>query len=88
MPPLEAMQAGTPIITGNNSSLPEVVGDAGILVNCESESETIKAYESLYFNEELRNQYIRKGLEQAKMFSWEKTINIIKNIFYDTISRN
>ena len=88
MPPLEAMQAGTPVITSNSSSLPEVVGDAGVLVNCEDENTVIKAYGSLYFNEELRNQYRKKGLEQAKMFSWEKTISIINKVFYDTISQN
>ena len=77
MPPLEAMQAGTPVITSNNSSLPEVVGDAAIMVDYDSEEQCIKAFEDLYFNEGLRKEYIEKGLEQAKRFSWEKTVGIM-----------
>jgi len=84
MPPLEAMQAGTPVITSNNSSLPEVVGDAAIMIDYNSEEQCIKAFEDLYFNEDLRKYYIHKGLERAKLFSWEKTVDkmtevIIKN---------
>jgi len=81
MPPLEAMQAGTPVITSNTTSLPEVVGDAGISVDCEDENAVIKAFEDMYFNEDLRSQYIEKGLEQAKLFSWDNTINAIKSAF-------
>ena len=81
MPPLEAMQAGTPVITSNNSSLPEVVGDAAISVNCEDENEIIKAFESLYYKEDLRLQYIDLGLKQAKLFNLDKTIKTITNVF-------
>ena len=73
MPPLEAMQAGTPVICSNNSSLPEVVGDAAITIDCDSEEQCIKAFEDLYFNENLRKEYIARGIERAKFFSWEKT---------------
>jgi len=75
MPPLEAMQAGTPVVVSNNSSLPEVVGDAAISVTYDDEQAIIKAFENFYFNEDLRKKYIAKGLERAKMFSWEKTVN-------------
>jgi glycosyltransferase involved in cell wall biosynthesis len=74
MPPLEAMQAGTPVITSNNSSLPEVVGDAAISLTYNDEPAVIKAYEDFYFNEDLRKDYIARGLERAKMFSWEKCV--------------
>jgi glycosyltransferase involved in cell wall biosynthesis len=84
LPPLEAMQAGTPVITSDNSSLPEVVGDAAIKIDCYSEEQCIKAFEDLYFNEMLRKQYIEKGFEQVKLFSWEKTgdkiIEIMLNV--------
>jgi glycosyltransferase involved in cell wall biosynthesis len=73
MPPLEAMQAGTPVITSNNSSLPEVVGDAAITITWDDEEACIRAFEDLYFNENLRKDYITKGIERAKLFSWEKT---------------
>jgi len=74
MPPLEAMQAGTPVITSNNSSLPEVVGNAAISLTYNDELAVIKAFEDFYFNENLRKEYIAKGLERAKMFSWEKCV--------------
>jgi len=74
MPPLEAMQAGTPVITSNNSSLPEVVGDAAISLTYNDEEAVIKAFEDFYFNENLRKEYIARGLERAKMFSWEKCV--------------
>ena len=84
MPPLEAMQAGTPVITSNNSSLPEVVGDAAVSLTYNDEDAVINAFENFYFNENLRKEYIIKGLERAKMFSWEKCtgqmIKIIEEI--------
>ena len=85
MPPLEAMQAGTPVITSNNSSLPEVVGDAAIMIDYDSEEQCIKAFENFYFNEELRNEYIAKGLERAKIFSWEKCTGRMIEIIEDNI---
>ena len=74
LPPLEAMQCGCPVIVSNNSSLPEVVGDAGLLIEWDSDEQHVEAYEKIYFHEELRKENGRKGLERAKMFSWEKTV--------------
>jgi len=75
LPPLEAMQCGCPVITSNNSSLPEVVGDAGVMIDWDSDEQHIDAYEKYYFNNDFREECRRKGLERAKMFSWEKTVN-------------
>jgi len=83
IPPLEAMQTGTPVITSNNSSLPEVVGDAAIMIDYDSEEQCIKAFEDLYFNEDLRKHYMEKGLERAKLFSWEKTIDKITKVIIE-----
>ncbi len=77
MPLLEAMQAGTPVICADNSSLPEVVGDAAILVDTNNKKEILNAFNRMYFDENLRKDYIKKGLERSKMFSWEKTYKII-----------
>ncbi|MHB9293705.1 putative D-inositol-3-phosphate glycosyltransferase [Hollandina sp. SP2] len=85
MPVLEAMQSGTPVITSNNSSLPEVAGDAAILVDCESEEQCIKAFETLYFNENLRKEYIKKGIERAKLFTWKKTVDKMTEAIISTI---
>jgi glycosyltransferase involved in cell wall biosynthesis len=86
MPPLEAMQAGTPVITSNNSSLPEVVGDAAISIDYDSEEQCIKAFEDLYFNESLRKEYIAKGFERAKLFSWEKTVGKMTDVIMMAVS--
>lgn len=77
LPPLEAMSCGTPVITSNNSSLPEVVGQAGIMIDYDDDNAHIKAYESYYFDENLRKENSAKGLERAKLFSWEKCADIM-----------
>jgi len=85
MPPLEAMQAGTPVIASNNSSIPEVVGDAAISLTYNDEEAVIKAFENFYFNESLRKEYIAKGLERAKMFSWEKCVGKMIEIIEEVV---
>ncbi len=75
VPPLEAMQCGCPVITSNNSSLPEVVGDAGIMIDWDSDEQHVEAYEKYYFNEELRREYGLKGLDRSKQFFWKKTVD-------------
>ena len=77
LPPLEAMSCGTPVITSNNSSLPEVVGNAAIMIDYDDDEAHIKAYESYYYNENLRQENSKKGLERAKLFSWEKCADIM-----------
>ena len=77
LPPLEAMSCGTPVITSNNSSLPEVVGQAAIMIDYDDDAAHIKAYESYYYNENLRQENSKKGLERAKLFSWEKCADIM-----------
>jgi glycosyltransferase involved in cell wall biosynthesis len=79
MPPLEAMQAGTPVITSNSSSLPEVVGDAAIKITYNDEDACIKAFEDLYYNENMRKEYIAKGIERAKLFSWNNTFKLMSD---------
>ncbi len=72
MPPLEAMQCGCPVIVSNNSSLPEVTGDAGLCVDYESLEQHIEAYEKYYFNPRLREENAAKGIERARRFTWKK----------------
>ncbi len=79
MPPLEAMMAGTPVICANNSSLPEVVGDAALLVDEQNEEEVLEAFKTFYYDKQMRDLYVKKGLERAKMFSWDKTCEIISD---------
>lgn len=71
LPALEAMNEGCPVVTSNNSSLPEVVGDAAICISPEDAYAHVKAYLKLLNDEDLRNDLIMKGKERVKQFSWE-----------------
>jgi len=72
LPLLEAMACGTPVIATNVSSLPEVVGDAGLLVSPEDEAELTVAMWRVLTDEALRAEMREKGLKRAKLFSWER----------------
>ena len=72
LPPLEAMSCGTPVITGNRSSLPEVVGEAGIMVDPYDPGAFGDAISRVLSSESLRTDMSARGLEQAKKFSWDK----------------
>lgn len=73
LPPLEAMACGTPVITSNISSLPEVAEGAALLVNPRNVAEIAEALERILTDQELRVRLARLGRERAKKFSWEKT---------------
>lgn len=72
LPPLEAMQCGTPTITSNTSSLPEVVGEAGIMIAPMDEDALCQAMLDIYQSSTLRQKMSVSSLEQARKFSWEK----------------
>ena len=73
LPILEAMKYGCPVITSNVSSLPEAGGDAAVYFNPESTEEIAEKIEKVISSEKLREEMIKKGYEQIKKFSWEKT---------------
>jgi glycosyltransferase involved in cell wall biosynthesis len=73
LPVLEAMACGCPVVASNTSSLPEVVGDAGILVNPYNINGLANAMYEVLANEGLREDLTKRGLARAKRFSWEKT---------------
>jgi glycosyltransferase involved in cell wall biosynthesis len=70
LPPLEAMACGTPVVTSNNSSLPEVTGDAALLVDPYSEDQIADALLQITGDDALRSRLRAAGLEQAKRFTW------------------
>ena len=74
LPPLEAMQCGVPVITSNTSSLPEVVGDAGIMLDPQDADGLCHSMLKLYNSPSLRNEMSLKSLKQAKNFSWDRCI--------------
>ena len=72
LPPLEAMQCGVPVITSNTSSLPEVVGDAGIMLDPKDADGLCQALLSLYEDGDLRAERAQKSLARAGEFSWRR----------------
>jgi glycosyltransferase involved in cell wall biosynthesis len=72
LPPLEAMQCGTPVITSNTSSLPEVVGDAGLMVPPTDADALCQAVLSLYRDDELRRRLSARARVRASEFSWSR----------------
>lgn len=79
MPILEAMKCGCPVICSNVTSMPEVIGDCGLLINPLNDESMVEALKKMYFDADFRNQCRKKGLERAKQFSWEKCAQIIIN---------
>jgi glycosyltransferase involved in cell wall biosynthesis len=81
LPPLEAMACGCPVVTSNTSSLPEVVGEAGIMVNPYDTSGLVRAMRRVLVDRELRDKMVRMGLEQSKKFTWEKTVELTLEVY-------
>lgn len=79
LPVLEALTCGAAVITSNTSSLPEVAGDAAMMVDPRDIDALAAALEQLLGDEELRAELIRRGIEQAKKFSWEKSAHQLRN---------
>ncbi|MDZ8260888.1 glycosyltransferase family 1 protein [Nostoc sp. ChiQUE01b] len=73
LPVLEAMACGTPVITSNLSSLPEVAGDAAILIDPCNTGEITEAMQAVATNSELRSHLSSQGITHSQKFSWEKT---------------
>ncbi len=86
-PVLEAMAAGIPVIASNISSLPEVAGDAAVLLDPTDESAWAEKIIEILGNDRLRKDLIAKGLARAKEFSWEKTARETLNA-YETVKIN
>lgn len=82
MPPLEAMACGTPVITSNTSSLPEVVQDAGITVDPGSEEEICAAMRMLLEDQELRRKLRVLGVQRAAGYTWEKSAEMLMDVYY------
>src|SRR6202521_2614766 len=81
LPPLEAMAHGTPVVTSNVSSLPEVVGNAAVLVNPENVFEIMRALLRVLLDQTVREKFKQRGYEQAKKFSWDASARQILGVY-------
>lgn len=87
LPPLEAFSYKTAVIAANNSSLPEVVGDAGILFETKNAQALMEAMERLITDTHLRSELIAKGSEQLKKFSWDKTAEETLAVYHKVLKQ-
>ncbi len=81
LPPLEAMASGTPVVTSNVSSLPEVVGDAAILINPYDPESLADGIRRVLTDDALRADLKTRGLARAREFSWEESVTRIRQIY-------
>jgi len=86
LPPLEAMACGIPVITSNTTSLPEVVGNAGITLPPTDVAKVSEALRQIICDKELRTTMRQKGLKQARLFSWEATARETLEIYKTVLS--
>ncbi len=83
LPPLEAMASGTPVVTSNVSSLPEVVGDAALLVDPTDPVAIADAMRRVLTDPILAAELSARGLARARTFSWEQAAVRIRDIYQD-----
>jgi glycosyltransferase involved in cell wall biosynthesis len=86
LPPLEAMASGTPVITSNVSSLPEVVGDAALLIDPYQPEAIAAAMERLLTDARLCESLRARGLVRAREFSWERSVRRVREIYDEVLA--
>ena len=86
LPPLEAMACGAPVMTSNVCSLPEVVGDAAILIDPLDVEEIAHGIRTLAENSDMRARMREKGLTRAKSFSWPETVRKTAEVLRSVVS--
>jgi glycosyltransferase involved in cell wall biosynthesis len=85
LPPLEAMASGAPVITSNVSSLPEVVGDAALLIDPMNASAIADAIIRVMSDAPLRAELVRRGLERVKTFSWARSVQRTRDVYAEVL---
>jgi glycosyltransferase involved in cell wall biosynthesis len=87
LPPLEAMAHGTPVLTSNVSSLPEVFDDAALLVNPENVFDIARGIRQILTDTVLRQTLRRRGYERARMYSWENAAQLVHAAYHSVLDR-
>jgi glycosyltransferase involved in cell wall biosynthesis len=85
LPPLEAMACGTPVVTSRISSLPEVVGDAALLVDPLSVDDIASALERVLTDEDLRRDLVLRGKARVRHFSWERSVRAVHQGYMEVL---
>jgi glycosyltransferase involved in cell wall biosynthesis len=85
-PPLEAMASGAPVITSNVSSLPEVVGDAALLIDPHDPIAIAEAMRRVLLDSDLREDLRQRGLRRVKEFSWERSVRRVREIYDEVLA--
>ncbi|GAL65900.1 glycosyltransferase [Jejuia pallidilutea] len=88
IPIIEAMACGVPVITSNTSSMPEVAGDAALLVDPNNEKAIFEAIQKIQSNKIFKNELVEKGLKQYQSFSWENAAKKVLNIYQQFNHKN
>ncbi len=88
LPPLEAMAHATPVVTSNTSSVPEVVGNAAVMVNPENVFEIMRALHRVLIDQALRDKLKSRGLVQAAKFSWDASVTRMLDIYKEVAQKN
>ncbi|MGH9348475.1 MAG: glycosyltransferase family 4 protein, partial [Vicinamibacterales bacterium] len=83
LPPLEAMASGTPVVTSNVSSLPEVAGDAAVLVDPYDAIDIKEGIRRVLTDPVLRAELRCKGIQRARAFSWERSVARTREIYFE-----
>lgn len=87
LPPLEAMACGTPVITSNLSSMPEVCADAAIYIDPHNVEDIFQKMQTVLSNEALQQKLTNKGLEHIKQFTWEKATDKHIKVFNEVLEK-
>lgn len=85
MPPLEAMACGVPVLSSDSASLPEVTGDCAVICDAYSEESIADGLHRLYSDENLRKDLSRRGLDRAGNFTWDKSAEMLYNIYKELV---
>jgi glycosyltransferase involved in cell wall biosynthesis len=88
MPPLEAMACGIPVVTSNAASLPEVVGDAGLMLAPDDDSGWAAALKRVWTDAPYRLELADRGVRQARQFTWQTTSRQIAQAYRDSLAQH
>jgi glycosyltransferase involved in cell wall biosynthesis len=88
MPPLEAMACGTPVVTSNAASLPEVVGEAGLMLAPDEVQSWTAALKRVWTDAAYRAELADRGVRQARQFTWQAASRQIAHAYHDLLVRH